>query len=190
MLNTSFTWQERTGVLLALCLAGMLTGCNDDPAAESPSLTEEHGLQVAATHYYERSLLTPEQAAERGFRYCPVYGHFFVAVRSATGNLPKEMTATVLSTNAPGMAPVSLEANVVGLETVNTSDQNWRQFFSDQKMPAAEQRLHVRGLACVPDDNLVKNSKLDLSLTVRSGGREAALGGVSNMSSDGVSIGQ
>lgn len=189
MRNADFTWQKRAGTLLALCLMGTLSGCNDYPASEPPSLTEEYGLQVAATHYSDRSYLTPEQAAERGFRYCPVYGHFFVALRSATGNLPKDMTATVLTASVPGMAPVPLELDVVGVETVNTSDQNWRQFFSDQKMPAAEERLHVRGLACVPDDSLVKNARLDLSLTVRSGGREAVLGGVSNMSTEGTSIG-
>ena len=186
MRNTNVMWQKRATALLVLCAAGLLSACNDDPAAEPPSLTEEHGLQVAASHYHDLPLLTPEQSAERGFRYCPVYGYFFVAVRSAFGTLPKDMTATALTVQATGMAPVLLELDEVRVETVKTAE--WKPIFSDQEKPAREDRLHVRALACAADDSLVKNARLDLSLTARSGGREVILGGVSKRDGDGFSI--
>lgn len=175
MRHTDFKWPKQAVALLVLSTTSLLAGCNDDSEAEPPSLTEEFGLQVAAGHFYERPYLTPEESAERGFQYCAVEGMFFIAVRSATDTLPKDLTVTAAAVNVPGEMPVQLELETLGIEMVDTPDQSWRELFSDQKMPPRESRLHIRGFACLADDSLMRNLKLDMTLTTRSGQREAAV---------------
>lgn len=177
MRNTGFRWQKQAVALIVLSTTCLLSGCNDDSEAEPPSLTEEFGVQVAAGHFYERPRLTPEESAERGYRYCAVEGMFFIAVRSATETLPKDLTVAAAAVSMAGEMPVQLELETLGIEMVDTKDPSWRELFSDQKMPPHENRLHMRGFACLADDSLMRNIKLDMTLTTRSGQREAAVNG-------------